>query len=207
MATKPFIVGITGGSASGKTSVLKDILNAFTEDQICLISQDNYYRTLDFIPVDQNGVYNFDLPVTINHELFAEHLSLLHAGQTIEAKEYTFNNPNVIPRMLIYRPTPIIIVEGLFVFHFPDVATQLDLKVYITAKNSIKLDRRLSRDQAERGLTEELINYQWKHHVRPAYREFVKPHKDQADIVIPNNLHYQKGLEVLLAFLRTKVNS
>lgn len=205
MATKPFIVGITGGSASGKTSFLKDILNTFSEDQICLISQDNYYRTLDLIPIDQNGVYNFDLPITINHELFAEHLSQLHAGKTIQTPEYTFNNPNAIPRTLTYYPTPIIIVEGLFVFHFPDVASQLDLKVYITAKNRIKLDRRMVRDQAERGLTEEMINYQWKHHVRPAYREFVKPHKDEADIVIPNNNHYKKGLDVLLAFLKTKV--
>ena len=205
MATKPFIVGITGGSASGKTSFLKDILNAFPKDQICLISQDNYYRTLDLIPVDQNGVYNFDLPGTINHELFAEHLSQLHAGKTIETPEYTFNNPNAIPRTLTYYPTPIIIVEGLFVFHFSDVASQLDLKVYITAKNRIKLDRRLVRDQEERGLTEEIINYQWKHHVRPAYREYVKPHKDEADIVIPNNHNYERGLNVLLAFLKTKV--
>ncbi|QIP11327.1 uridine kinase [Spirosoma aureum] len=205
MTTKPFIVGITGGSASGKTSFLKDVINAFSEDEICLISQDNYYRTLDHIPIDQNGVYNFDQPGTINHELFAEHLSLLHAGKTVETPEYTFNNPNAVARTLIYRPTPIIIVEGLFVFHFPDVASQLDLKVYITAKNRIKLDRRLVRDQAERGLTEELIHYQWKHHVRPAYQEFVKPHKDEADIVIPNNNHYQKGLDVVIAFLKTKV--
>ena len=205
MTTKPFIVGITGGSASGKTSFLKDVLNAFTKDQICLISQDNYYKTLDYIPIDENGVYNFDLPETINHEQFAHHLGQLHGGQTVETPEYTFNNPNAIPKTLIYHPTPIIIVEGLFVFHFSDVASQLDLKVYITAKNKIKLDRRILRDQAERGLTVEIINYQWENHVRPAHREFVKPHKDKADIVIPNNVHYQKGLEVLIAFLKTKV--
>ncbi|GAB4001159.1 uridine kinase [Spirosoma daeguense] len=205
MATKPFIVGITGGSASGKTSFLRDVVNAFTDEQICLISQDNYYRTLDHIPVDQNGVYNFDLPATINHELFAEHLSEIHAGKIVETPEYTFNNPDAIARTLVYRPTPIIIVEGLFVFHFPDVGSQLDLKVYITAKNQIKLDRRMLRDQAERGLSEEMIHYQWKHHVRPAYREFVKPHKDEADIVIPNNHHYKKGLDVLIAFLKTKI--
>ena len=205
MTTKPFIVGITGGSASGKTSFLNDVLNAFTEHQICLISQDNYYRTLDQIPRDANGVYNFDRPETINHERFAEHLSQLHAGQTVETSEYTFNNPTATPRMLLYRPTPLIIVEGLFVFHFPDVARQLDLKIFITAKNKIKLDRRLTRDQLERSLTTELINYQWENHVRPAYREFVKPHKEQADIVIPNNIHYQKGLDVVIAFLKTKL--
>ncbi|MFD2573355.1 uridine kinase [Spirosoma soli] len=205
MINKPFIVGITGGSASGKTSFLKGVLNAFTDDQICLISQDNYYRTLEYVPKDSNGVYNFDLPETINHERFAEHLNQLHAGQTVETPEYTFNNPNAIPRTLIYRPTPIIIVEGLFVFHFPDVASQLDLKVYISAKNKVKLNRRITRDQAERGLTVDMIQYQWENHVRPAYREFVKPHKDEADLVIPNNVHYKKGLDVLIAYLKTKI--
>lgn len=205
MITKPFIVGITGGSASGKTSFLKDVLNAFSKDQICLISQDNYYRTLDRVPRDENGIHNFDLPETIDHERFASHLSRLHAGQTVETPEYTFNNPNAVPKTLVYHPTPIIIVEGLFVFHFPDVASQLDLKVYITAKNKIKLDRRLTRDQEERGLTTDMINYQWEYHVRPAYRQFVKPHKGQADIVIPNNTHYQKGLDVVVSFLNTKV--
>lgn len=205
MIAKPFIVGITGGSASGKTSFLKDVLNAFTGDQICLISQDNYYRPLNYIPLDQNGVYNFDLPETIDQQRFANHLNQLHAGQTIETLEYTFNNPNATPKTLTYRPTPIIIVEGLFVFHFPDVASQLDLKIYITAKNRIKLDRRMIRDQAERGLTVEVINYQWENHVRPAHRKFVKPHKEEADIVIPNNVHYQKGLDVVIAFLKTKV--
>jgi uridine kinase len=205
MLTKPFIVGITGGSASGKTSFLKDLLHAFPKDQICLISQDNYYRTLDHVPLDENGVHNFDLPQTIDHERFATHLSQLHAGQTIEMVEYTFNNPDAVPRLLTYQPTPIVIVEGLFVFHFSDVAEQLDLKVFITAKNKVKLHRRMIRDQAERGLTSELITYQWENHVKPAYREFVKPHKDEADIVIPNNIHYQKGLDIVIAFLKSKV--
>ena len=205
MTTKPFIVGITGGSASGKTSFLNDALNAFTDEQICLISQDNYYKTIDCIPLDHNGVYNFDLPETIDHDLFANHLRELHAGNTVQTPEYVFNNPDAPRQLLTYRPTPVIIVEGLFVFHFPDVAQQLDLKVFITAKNKVKLDRRISRDQAERNVSTELISYQWENHVRPAYREFVKPHREQADIVIPNNIHYKKGLDVLIAFLKTKV--
>ena len=204
MTTKPFIVGITGGSASGKTSFLNGVLSAFTDEEICLISQDNYYRELARIPRDANGVHNFDLPETIDHGRFAEHLRLLHAGQTVETPEYTFNNPSAVARTLRYRPTPVIIVEGLFVFHFPDVAAQLDLKVFIAAKNRVKLDRRIVRDQAERGLPLDLIQYQWENHVRPAYREYVKPHKSEADLVVPNNVQYQKGLDVLIAFLKTK---
>ncbi len=205
MTTKPFIVGITGGSASGKTSFLKGVLDAFSPNEICLISQDNYYRELDRIPRDENGIHNFDLPQTIDHDRFAGHLQALHAGQTVETPEYTFNNPNAVARTLWYHPTPVIVVEGLFVFHFPDVAAQLDLKVFIVAKNQVKLHRRIVRDQAERGLSLDLIQYQWDNHVRPAYQQYVKPHKAEADLVIPNNIHYQKGLDVLIAFLKTKI--
>lgn len=206
MTTKPYIVGITGGSASGKTSFLKDLLNAFTEDEVCLISQDNYYRSLDCIPVDDNGVPNFDLPETIDHERFAEHIRQLHAGHIVETLEYTFNNPNVVPAVLTYRPTPIIIVEGIFSFHFPEVASQLDLKVFIAAKNKTKLERRIVRDQSERGIELTTILYQWKNHVRPTYRQFIKPYKAEADIVIPNNQHYRKGLDVVVSYLKSKLN-
>ena len=180
-------------------------MGAFTPEQVCLISQDNYYRTLEHIPLDPQGIHNFDLPQTIDHERFANHLARLHAGEIVETPEYTFNNPNAVPKTLTYYPTPIIVVEGLFVFHFIDVAAQLDLKVFIAAKNKTKLDRRINRDQAERGLNIDLILYQWHHHVRPSYREFVKPYKAEADLVIPNNTHYQKGLDVLISFLQSKL--
>ncbi|WP_128546538.1 uridine kinase [Larkinella soli] len=205
MTNKPFIVGITGGSASGKTSFLRGLIEAFTADQISLISQDNYYRTLDQIPRDENGIPNFDLPETIDHQRFGEHLRRLHQGETVETPEYTFNMPNVVPRTLVYQPTPIIVVEGIFVFHFQEIARQLDLKIFINARNRVKLERRMIRDQAERALTPEMIMYQWEYHVRPTYRQFIKPYKAEADIVIPNNQHYKKGLDVVIGYLKGKV--
>jgi uridine kinase len=205
MRTKPFIVGITGGSASGKTSFQKELLNAFSEDEVSLISQDNYYKKLEHIPIDANGIHNFDLPETIDHHLFAQHIQQLHEGKTVETLEYTFNNPNVVPRMLTFKPTPIIVVEGIFVFHFKEIAEQLDLKIFINASNKIKLDRRIVRDQAERNLDMTLILYQWEKHVRPTYRQFIKPYKAQADIVIPNNHHYRKGLDVVIGYLKAKI--
>ena len=205
MNTKPFIVGITGGSASGKTSFLKGVLSDFREDQICLISQDNYYLSRDVIPVDDQGVHNFDLPETIDHHLYAQHIEQLRSGQIVHQKEYTFNNPNVIPKMLTFQPAPIIIVEGIFVFHFRELADQMDLKVFIDAKNSIKLERRVKRDAEERGYDLDDVMYRWKYHVKPTYRQFIKPYRAEADIVIPNNNHYQRGLNVVIEFLRTKV--
>ena len=205
MTPKPFIVGITGGSASGKTSFLKGVLNAFPDDQICLISQDNYYRSLDVIAVDDQGIHNFDLPETIDHHLYAQHIGQLRNGQTVTQKEYTFNNPDVIPKFLTFQPAPIIVVEGIFVFHFRELADQMDLKIFIDAKNSIKLERRVKRDAEERGYDLDDVMYRWKYHVKPTYRQFIKPYRAEADIVIPNNNHYQKGLDVVIAFLKTKV--
>jgi len=205
MTTKPFIVGITGGSASGKTSFLKGVLSAFPNEQICLISQDNYYRTLAEIAVDDQGIHNFDLPETIDHHLYARHIEQLRVGQVVYQQEYIFNNPDVVPRMLTFQPAPIIVVEGIFVFHFRELAAQMDLKIFIDAKNSIKLERRVKRDAEERGYDLDDVMYRWKYHVKPTYKQFIKPYRAEADIVIPNNVHYQKGLDVVISFLRTKV--
>lgn len=207
MTNEPFIVGITGGSASGKTSFLKGVLNAFPHDQICLISQDNYYRSLDEISMDDQGIHNFDLPETIDHHLYAQHIQQLRVGQVVHQKEYVFNNPDVVPRLLTFRPAPIIVVEGIFVFHFRELADQMDLKIFIDAKNSIKLERRVKRDAEERGYDLDDVMYRWKYHVKPTYKQFIKPYRAEADIVIPNNVHYQKGLDVVISFLKTKVKA
>ncbi len=205
MTTKPFIVGITGGSASGKTSFLRELMDAFSPQEICLISQDNYYRPLHEIETDANGVHNFDLPETIDEHRYAYHIQQLREGHAVEQPEYVFNNPGAAPKIMMFCPAPIIVVEGLFVFHYKEVASQLDLKIFVTAKNKIKLHRRIQRDAIERGYDRADVLYRWRNHVQPAYREFVKPYKEEADIVIPNNNHYRKGLEVVVSFLKTKV--
>jgi|GEM_PF-28369 len=207
MNTKPFIVGITGGSASGKTSFLNELMSAFPKEQICLISQDNYYRDLASIAVDNQGVHNFDLPETIDHLRYAQHIQELREGGIVEQLEYTFNNPNIIPQIMTFRPAPIIVVEGIFVFYFREIADLLDLKIFIDAKNSIKLERRLKRDAEERGYDLDDVMYRWKYHVQPTYKQFIKPYRAEADIVIPNNVHYRKGLNVVISYLKTKISN
>jgi uridine kinase len=202
---KPYIVGITGGSASGKTSFLRGVLNAFSPSEVCLISQDNYYRPLDQIAVDDQGIHNFDVPDTINHHQYAQHIEMLRNGQSVQQVEYTFNNPDVVPQLLTFHPAPIIIVEGIFVFFFRELADQMDLKIFIDAKNSIKLERRVKRDAEERGYDLDDVMYRWKYHVKPTYKQFIKPYRAEADIVIPNNIQYQKGLDVVIAFLKTRI--
>lgn len=202
---RPYIVGITGGSASGKTHFLHSLLSAFDESEITLISQDNYYRNRHDVPVDKKGIHNFDVPESINVELYAQHIHQLRLGHEVHVKEYTFNNPNVEPKMLTFKPTPIIVVEGIFVFYVEEIARLLDLKVFIDAKSKIKLNRRIKRDADERGYDLTDVLYRWENHVQPTYKRYIKPFKPYADLVIPNNQHYEKGLHVLIAYLKTKL--
>ena len=202
---KPFIVGITGGSASGKTFFMKSLLAAFSDDEICRISQDNYYLPIHQIPKDRNGVENFDLPETIDHALFAQHIAELREGKQVQQPEYTFNNPLATPKILTFQPKPIIIVEGIFVFYFPEVAELIDLKVFVDAKEHVKIKRRIVRDNNERGYDLEDVLYRWENHVAPTYDKYIKPLRAEADIIINNHNRFDRGLDVVVAYLKTKV--
>ena len=173
---KPYIIGIAGGSGSGKTFFLKCFLEHFTADEVSLVSQDDYY-----IPVahnmtkEENKEYNFDLPATIDHEHFQQDISKLLNKEVILKQEYTFNNPDAIPKMIEIKPAPILIVEGLFILHFKDISELLDLKVFIDADEDVALQRRLKRDLIERGYSHDDVMYKWINHVVPAYKEYLLP--------------------------------
>lgn len=200
-----YIVGITGGSASGKTYFLNSLLKSFSEDEICLISQDNYYKSKEFVPKDENGIENYDLPEAIDFELYAKHINQLKNGQIVKQKEYTFNNPTVKPKILVFKPAPIIVVEGIFVFYSEIVSKLLDLRVFIDAKEHIKIKRRIIRDNNERGYDLTDVLYRWENHVAPTYEKYIEPTKFNADIIINNNHDFRNGLDILIAFLREKL--
>ena len=187
---KPYVIGIAGGSGSGKTFFLKCFLEHFTADEVCLVSQDDYY-----IPVahtmtkEENKLYNFDLPSTIDHAHFESDIAKLINNETVTKLEYTFNNPNAIPKMMEIKPAPIIIVEGLFIMHFKKIAEQLDMTIFIEADEEIALQRRLKRDLLERGYSHDDVHYKWVNHVVPAYNEYLLPYRGECDRLIINNTH------------------
>lgn len=207
---KPFIIGVAGGSGSGKTFFLKCFLEHFTMDEVCLVSQDDYY-----IPVahnmtkEENKLYNFDLPSTIDHVHFNNDINTLVNGHTILKTEYTFNNLDIEPRMLEIKPAPILIVEGLFILYFRDIASSLDLKIFIEADDEIALQRRIKRDLLERGYSRDDVMYKWVNHVVPAYNEYLLPYKDECHQVITNNSHEAEDIicatELISKELRDKV--
>ena len=205
MSHLPYILGITGGSASGKTLFLKCLLDALPKELVCIISQDNYYRARNEQPLDANGVHNFDLPSSIDSERYSHDIRQLRNGQEVTVEEYTFNNPNLIPSAITYKPAPLIIVEGIFVFSFPEVSSLLDLKVFIEAKEVIKIKRRIARDRDERGYDLEDVLYRYEHHVLPTYEKYIEPLKHSADLIIPNNIGFDKALSVLVAYLKQRI--
>ncbi|MFT4777661.1 MAG: uridine kinase [Flavobacteriales bacterium] len=201
----PYLVGIAGGSASGKTSFLRALLDAFDPEEISLVSQDNYYRPFEEQIKDENGWVNFDLPGSINQLEFMSDLEKLKQGKPIKRLEYTFNNPAVIPAMLTTQPAPIIITEGLFVFHYDDVRALSDYKVYLHADPTIRLERRINRDHVERGYPEDEVRYQWENHVRPADKLYLEPYQNMAHQTVNNDKTFDAGLETLVQHLKKRL--
>jgi uridine kinase len=187
MNNKPFIVGIAGGSGSGKTFFLNSFLHHFKHDEVTLISQDDYYIPAGEMTQEENKLYNFDLPTTIDREQFTVDIKKLIRGEVVYKREYNFNNPLAVVKILEINPAPIIIVEGLFILHFNEIADLLDHKIYIEAEGAVALDRRIRRDGMERGYPEDDVVYKWHNHVVPSYNEFLLPYKDICDQVIFNN--------------------
>ncbi len=202
---KPFIIGITGGSGSGKTSIIKILRNRFSEQELCLISQDNYYLPRESQRVDDNGVTNFDLPTCLDEHRFVQDIKTLIKGETVIMNEYTFNNSKAESHQLRIKSAPVIIVEGLFVFYYEEVRRLMDLKVYVDASEIVKLKRRIHRDQVERNYPIDDVLYRYEHHVTPAYNTFILPFKKQADIIINNEFSYEKAVEVIHAFIKSRV--
>lgn len=202
---RPFIIGMTGGSGAGKTSFINALKSRFTRDEICFISQDDYYRPKEDQLKDEGGVENFDLPHSIDDKAFAKDIRRLIKGKKVKRKEYMFNNEKAKAKTLIFRPAPIIFIEGIFIFHFRKINALIDLKIFIEAKETLKVVRRITRDRMERNYPLDDVLYRYQNHVLPTFEQYIKPYIGQCDIVINNNENFEMGLEVLSGFLKHKL--
>ena len=202
-----FLVGLAGGSASGKTTFIRKLSEVFGTDKVCVITQDNYYKGLSEQLRDENGMVNFDHPTGIDFVRIRKDLRKLLKGETVKIVEYTFNNPDIFPKELVYKPAPIVLLEGLFVFADKSLNAMYDYRLYIDADDDITLKRRIARDTVERGMTEDEVMYQWDNHVQPAYAEFLKPHKSEADYVIKNNVNFQECLDKVISKFNEVIGS
>ncbi|WP_109832357.1 uridine kinase family protein [Reichenbachiella versicolor] len=184
---RPIIIGLTGGSGSGKTFILHLLKQALGEEKVTVLSQDNYYKPIEEQTKDDQGIENFDLPSAINHDAFANDLKKLIKGEPVILEEYTFNNKESKPNHIHISSKPIIIVEGLFVFYHTQISKQMDITVYIDCPKNVMVERRIKRDAVERGYDLNDVKYRFEHHVWPTYEKYVLPSRESADIVIDNS--------------------
>jgi uridine kinase len=202
---KPFLIGIVGGSGSGKSTFIHALRKHFSEAELCIVSQDDYYLPRDQQHTDANGEKNFDLPDSFDKKALRSDIEKLLAGETVIRQEYTFNNADATPKMLEFKPAPVIIIEGLFLFHYKKIKPLFDLKIFINAKENLKVIRRIKRDQVVRNYPLEDVLYKYEHHVLPSYETYILPYKEDADIVVNNNDDFDQGLAVVQGFIRTKL--
>lgn len=180
-------------------------MSTFSSDQVSLISQDNYYRPLAELPREPDDLVNFDHPDTVDLDRLVVDLRRLQRGEVLQMPEYTFNNPDKVPKTLVIKPAPLLIVEGLFVFYHPALAQRLDLRVFVDAAEHIRLARRLKRDTTERGFTMDSVLRDYERFVAPMYERYVLPTREQADLIIPNHKHMYKALQVLVNHLHAVI--
>ncbi len=204
---KPLIIGITGGSGSGKSFFVRELVKFFRKDQVCLITQDNYYKTRDQQPVDENGVKNFDMLESIDGDKLHKDILKLVQGQEVEILEYTFNNPDLKPKKIIFTPAPVLIIEGLMIFSWEQIRELIDFSIFIDADELIKVKRRIKRDAQERGYDLDDVLYRYEHHVAPFYNEYLEPLKKEVNVIIQNNKDFTNGLAIIKGFISNYLDS
>lgn len=194
------IIGLSGGSGSGKTRFIEFLKKRCTNLPVTFISLDDYYYPKEQQKVDDKGVTNFDLPTSIDIESLVKDLDKLSNNIAVEKEEYTFNNRDNKGETKIYQPNPVIFVEGLFLYYYPELKPYLDVKLFVHAEDDIKIQRRIDRDSRERNYPLEDVIYRYKNHVLPSFKKFMEPFIGEMDLVINNNTDFEKGLDIIFAY-------
>jgi len=191
------IIGICGGSGSGKTTLLMRLKSYYEGLNPSIFSMDNYYYPIENQEKDENGVHNFDLPTALDVIKLTDDLQKLKNGEQIVLREYHFNTPPNKHVLLTINPSDLIIVEGLFLFHFFGVKELIDYSIFVDVDPKIQLDRRLYRDQETRGYSRESVLYQWENHVTPCYENYLLPYEKEADFRFRNDSRSDQDFERL----------
>jgi uridine kinase len=195
----PVVIGIAGGSGSGKTTVLQRIIRTFGADPIAILDHDAYYEDLSHLPPDRRAEFNFDHPDALETDLMREHLDRLVAGKPVEKPVYDFTSHTRREETETVEPRPVVLIEGILVLAEPALREQMDIKIYVDAPDDIRLMRRIRRDLQERDRSIEGILRQYERTVRPMHLEFVEPSKREADIIIPRGGHNHVAIQMLMS--------
>jgi len=201
--SKPVLIGLTGGTGSGKTTVAKTIIEELGHDNIVLIQQDSYYKDQSHLSFEERIKTNYDHPFAFDTELLIEHLEELMAGKSIEKPVYDFSIHTRKEETVTINPCDVIVLEGILVLENEQLRDMLDIKIYVDTDNDVRFIRRLLRDTKERGRTMDSVVNQYLNVVRPMHQQFIEPTKKYADIIIPEGGYNKVAIDILV----TKVKS
>ena len=200
------VIGIAGGSGSGKTTVQRRIMERFGTRRIALLDHDAYYRDLAHLAPEQRARFNFDHPDALETGLMVEHLDALLAGQDVEKPTYSFATHARLNATETIAARPVVLVDGILVLAEPALRERMDVKLYVDAPDDVRLMRRIERDLHERGRSIESVLDQYRRTVRPMHLEFVEPSKRHADVIIPRGGRNQVAIDMVLARVQSLLN-
>jgi len=199
----PLVIGIAGGSGSGKTTVAQVILQRVGPERIAFLQHDAYYKDLSGLPPVQRAEVNFDHPHSLESELLIRHIEQLRSGRAVDVPIYDFSTHSRTERTYIVQPRPVILVEGILIFAEKNLREMFDVKLFVDTDSDIRFIRRLQRDIAERGRTTDSVIHQYLTTVRPMHLEFVEPSKRYADVIIPEGGFNTAALDMVVARIET----
>ena len=197
------IIGVFGGTGSGKTTIVNQIVSDFNASDIQVISQDAYYKDNSNITYQARCLLNFDHPEAIDFELLYQHLSALKNGENIEQPVYNFKTHNRTDKTLEISPKKILILEGILIMNYPKLRSLLDLKVFIDTNTDMRMERRVNRDISERGRTPKEVMDRYLNTLKPMHDQFIEPMKIHADMVIENHENASINLDMLIAKIKS----
>lgn len=182
----PFVIGVAGGSGSGKSTVSQQVLASFGADMVSVVMQDDYYRDQSDLPPEVRRKQNYDHPDAFDWPLLVRHVQALRNGETIAMPEYDFTIDNRSTRTIPVKPAPVVVIEGLFALYDADLRDMMSLKIFVDTAPDVRFIRRMQRDIAERGRSLESIVGQYLDTVRPMHKQFIEPTKRHADVILPH---------------------
>ena len=199
------IIGIAGGTGSGKTTVVHQIMNELPSTEVGVISQDSYYKETNNLSYEERTKINFDHPRAIDFDLLISHLKDLKAGKVIDQPIYSFITHNRTDDTISTHPRKVMIVEGILIFTNPEIRDLFDIKVFVHADSDERLIRRLKRDIAERGRDMEEVLTRYQTTLKPMHEQFIEPTKAFADIIIPNDKYNTVAIDVVRAVINQRI--
>ncbi|MCX6184342.1 MAG: uridine kinase [Flavobacterium sp.] len=199
------IIGIAGGTGSGKTTVVHQIMNELPHTEVGIISQDSYYKANNSMSYEERSLINFDHPRAIDFDLLVQHLKELKAGNNVEQPVYSFVIHNRTDDTVLTHPRKVMIVEGILILTHPDLRDLFDIKIFVHADSDERLIRRLKRDIAERGRDMDEVLSRYQTTLKPMHQQFIEPTKAFADIIIPNDKYNTVAIDVVRAVINQRL--